>query len=193
MSASPADPGDPDGDRIRTARRRGLADDRGATAVEFSLVALPFVFLLFSIVEVCVANAVSASLDNATSNAARLIMTGQMQTSGAAATTAFKTQVCNNLNWLGSTCTDNLSVSVQTFNAFSNVAQPNVTVNGAFSDQNLAFSGSAPGSIVMVNTYLKWKLLTPYFLTGFNASADGTTVFESTVAFRNEPYAVVGG
>ena len=168
---------------------RWLRDVRGATAVEFSLVALPYFFILLSITEVCVANAVSSALDNATNQAARQIMTGQFTLTGTAATTAFKTKVCSQLNWLGDSCASNLSVSVQTFNAFSNAAKPNVTVNGAFSDQNLAFSGSAAGSIVMVNTYLKWQLLTPYFLTGFNATTDGTTVFESTVAFRNEPYA----
>jgi Flp pilus assembly protein TadG len=168
---------------------RWLRDVRGATAVEFSLVALPYFFILLSITEVCVANAVSSALDSATNVAARQIMTGQFKLNGPNATTAFKENVCNNLNWLGSSCTSNLSVSVQTFDAFSNAAKPNVTVNGAFSDQNLGFAGSAAGSIVMVNTYLKWKLLTPYFLTGFNASSDGTTVFESTVAFRNEPYA----
>jgi Flp pilus assembly protein TadG len=174
----------------RSRLGRWLRDVRGATAVEFSLVVLPFVFIVFSITEVCVANAVSAALDNATNQAARQIMTGQFTLTGPNATTAFKTKICDNLNWLGSSCTTNLSVSVQTFNAFSNAAKPVVTdANGAFSDQNLAFSGSAAGSIVMVNTYLKWQLLTPYFLTGFNASTDGTTVFESTVAFRNEPYA----
>ena len=187
MSASPADRPTPAprAGRIRRWRR----DQRGATAVEFAFVALPFIFIIFAITEVCVANAVSAALDNATNQAARQIMTGQFTLTGTAATTAFKTKVCSQLNWLGDSCASNLSVSVQTFNAFSNAAKPNVTVNGAFSDQNLAFSGSAAGSIVMVNTYLKWQLLTPYFLTGFNATTDGTTVFESTVAFRNEPYA----
>ena len=187
MSASPVDRSA--ADRPCRKRRGWRRDQRGATAVEFALVALPFIFILFSITEVCVANAVSASLDNATNLAARQIMTGQFTLSGSAATTAFKTKICDQLNWLGSSCTSNLSVSVQTFAAFANATQPNVTVNGSFSDQNLAFSGSAAGSIVMVNTYLKWQLLTPYFLTGYNASNDGTTVFESTVAFRNEPYA----
>ena len=73
MSASPVDRSA--ADRPCRKRRGWRRDQRGATAVEFALVALPFIFILFSITEVCVANAVSASLDNATNLAARQIMT----------------------------------------------------------------------------------------------------------------------
>ena len=100
MSALPADRSA--ADRHGRKRRGWRRDQRGSTAVEFALVALPFLFILFSITEVCVANAVSAALDNATNLAARQIMTGQLTLSGTAATTAFKTKVCDQLNWLGS-------------------------------------------------------------------------------------------
>ena len=57
---------------------------RGAAAVEFALVSIPFLALTFGIIEIGLIYFVSTTLENATLQAAREIRTGQLQQAGGA-------------------------------------------------------------------------------------------------------------
>src|SRR6185503_7883153 len=76
------------GRRLRTRAlvlaRRWRKDDSGVTALEFALVAMPFVLLLFGIMSVCLFYFANFSIENAVWQAARAIRTGQMQSSQGA-------------------------------------------------------------------------------------------------------------
>lgn len=105
---------------------------RGATAVEFAIIALPFCVLLFGIIELGLVFMVSVTLQNATDSAARHIRTGQFQTSGSNAKADFKTLVCNRMSWLATPCTSKLTVAVQTFANFAAASGSNPTAGTAF-------------------------------------------------------------
>ena len=68
-----------------TGAARGLQrwskEQSGATAIEFGMVALPFVLLLFGILSVCLYFFTTFTLENAVWQAARAIRTGQVQQS----------------------------------------------------------------------------------------------------------------
>ncbi len=64
---------------FRRVRRFARAED-GATAVEFALVATPFVALLIAILETALVFFAQQVLQTAATQSARLIMTGQAQT-----------------------------------------------------------------------------------------------------------------
>lgn len=66
----------------RGASRGLLRDERGATAVEFGLVAVPFFALIFVIVEAGINFYAASSLDNALRISTRDIQTGSAQASG---------------------------------------------------------------------------------------------------------------
>ena len=70
-------------DLSRRSRRRllrhFLRNREGATAVEFALVALPFLAILFAIIELALNFWVTQVLENAVSDASRRIYTGQFQ------------------------------------------------------------------------------------------------------------------
>jgi Flp pilus assembly protein TadG len=167
--------------------RRLAADRRGATALEFALVATPFFFMLFAIFELALVYLVSVSLDNATQQAARLVRTGQAQTGGYTAS-QFVTQVCANMGWLQSQCSANLFVDAETKTAFgaSNPSSP--VQGGAWNAGNLKWSIGGPGDIVVLHTYYKWKLITPVLYGGLQQLPGGLTVVVSNATFRNEPY-----
>src|ERR1700690_1807777 len=78
------------------AARRFVRHQDGAAAVEFALVALPFLALLFAILETALVFFAGQTLEAAAANSARLIMTGQAQSAGYAQAD-FKTAVCANL------------------------------------------------------------------------------------------------
>jgi Flp pilus assembly protein TadG len=163
---------------------------RAATAVEFALIAMPFVMLLIGIVEVALVFMVATALESATDVAARQIRIGTLQSQSTAATAAsFKTTVCNNMVWLSSTCASNLEVDVRTFTQFQSVALPNPISSGALLPQSqLQFSLGGPGSIVLVRTYLPWPLIAPLLIEMAAQTSGGQIIVTSTTTFRNEPY-----
>src|SRR4249919_657484 len=76
-----------------TAVRRLIRQQDGAAAIEFGIVAAPFLALIFAIIETAVVFFAGQTLETAGSDSARLIMTGQAQTQGFDQA-AFKNAVC---------------------------------------------------------------------------------------------------
>src|SRR5580704_3249342 len=74
-----------------------LLGEDGAVAVEFALVATIFIMMVLGILELGYMFFVQSVLDEAARDAARLIRTGQVQSSGNASAQlqAFQTRVCN--------------------------------------------------------------------------------------------------
>ncbi len=70
--------------RLKAIRavRRLLRQQDGAAAVEFGLVAAPFLALIFAIMETAIVFFSGQALETAVADSARLIMTGQAQTQG---------------------------------------------------------------------------------------------------------------
>jgi Flp pilus assembly protein TadG len=166
--------------RLRTARE-------GATAVEFALIATPFLALMFGILELGLVFMVSTTLDNATDTAARKIRTGQFQLAGGGTASTFETQICNNMSWLGSGCAAKLHIDVRTYPKFADVADIDPTTNGAFDDKKTTFVPGGPEAIVVVRAYYEWTLITPMLNEGLETMG-GKRLITSTATFRNEPF-----
>lgn len=69
--------------------KRFLANESGAYAIEFSLIALPFFGLLFAIIEVAWVSFNSEQLQAAVDSAARQVLTGAAQTNNYATAASF--------------------------------------------------------------------------------------------------------
>lgn len=162
----------------RFAQARG-----GATTVEFAFVALPFLTLVFAIIELGLVFFVSVTLENAVIDTGRKIRTGELQTTGGTAAT-FKTEVCQEMAWVGAACSDALSLDVRTFGGFS----ASNTAVAANQPTTPCWDPGGPGSVVMVRAYYAWPLITPLLETGLK-SASGKRIVTAVAAFANEPYA----
>lgn len=170
----------------RAARIGRLAGDRkGAAAVEFALVALPYFALIFAIIQSGLIFFTQEVLQNATQQTARLIMTGQAQTSGMTAQ-QFLQDVCTDGNPL-LTCA-NLNVNVQTFPSFSAITQVNPVVNGSFNTSNLAYSLGGPGDIVLVQVFYQLPVFAGPLNLSFATVNGSQRLLQATAVFRNEPY-----
>jgi Flp pilus assembly protein TadG len=175
----------------RLARNR-----RGATAVEFALISIPFFALICGIVEIGLIFFISTTLEAATNAEARQIRTGQMQNSGTASATSFVNGICTGsggLAWL-SGCSSNLFVDVRTFSTFATVNQPSPIQNGQLKQSNLLFNIGGAGNIVLVRTFYSWTLMAP-MLDGLGVQplSNGQYIITSAAAFCNEPYSSSGG
>jgi Flp pilus assembly protein TadG len=134
--------------------RRFARREDGAAAVEFAIVAAPFLALMFAIMETALVFFASQTLETAVADSARLIMTGQAQTKSYDAA-AFKTAVCAKINGLFD-CAGGLQIDVKTYSSFGSVdnSKP-VDANGNLKT-NFGYQPGGPGDIVVVRLMYLW-------------------------------------
>jgi len=169
---------------VTRALRRFPRDNSGASAIQLSLIGIPFFAMLFAIVETALIFFATQAMETATQDAARLIMTGQAQMASMSAST-FKSQICAKLSSLMD-CANGLDVDVKSYSSFGSVSISNPISNGNYSNTTGYDAGHA-GDIVVVRTFYQW----PTFVTGLGYDPSNLNskkrLLTSTAAFRNEP------
>jgi Flp pilus assembly protein TadG len=178
--------------RSRGILRKYQRSQSGVTAVEFAIVAPPFLALMMAIFETGIMLFSEYVIEHGVGKASRMIRTGEVQTANMSKS-EFKTLVCGKLAAFLD-CDTNLHVVVRSFSKFSDV-----TALSPLNDDGeltaAATSGAyAPGDpyqVVVVNVYYEWSLFTPG-MTYMANMADGKRLLAAGAAFRNEPYASTG-
>jgi Flp pilus assembly protein TadG len=171
----------------RRRRRRFLVDENGSTAVEFGLVAAPFMALLVGIIQTFLVFFASQLLETVVTQSSRFILTGQAQ-AAKMQQSDFAKIVCAQVAILFD-CTK-LMIDVQTFTSFSaaNTGLPTLTFDKQGNvTNNWNYNPGGPGQIVVVRVMYQW----PVFMgpLGFSLStlANGNRLIMASSAFQNEP------
>lgn len=174
--------------RMHAKFRAWLEDKSGIAAVEFALIATPFFFLIFGLLEVCVLFIMSAILDHGLIEASRSIRTGQLQ-EGGFTQVAFKTAICTELYDLMD-CDSKLRLDVKTFDSFSLATNPNVIDpdTGEVNDSDFEFDPGDANDIVVVRAFYEWDLIIPIMSAPLANMSDSRRLLQATVVFRNEPF-----
>jgi Flp pilus assembly protein TadG len=176
-------------------KRRGnrcaafLADSKAATAVEFALVAAPFLAITVALIQTFLVFFAQGMLETVVRNVGRLIMTGQVQSQQMTAS-AFKTNVCNQGAILF-TCA-NLMVDVQVASQWSsaNAGMPTLTFNGSGGVTNVwQFNPGTAGDIVVVRVMYLWPVFFGPIAFNMANQPNGTRLIMASAAFQNEPAA----
>lgn len=189
----------------RLVRRFGR-HQQGATAVEFALIALPFLALLFAIIETALVFFASQTLENAAAEAGRMVMTGQAQTQNWDAA-KFKEKICAPQPQPGQQAAPQTAVNAlfdcsQIFvdvrnysDSFAGVkTAPPVTTDPTTNTTDLDtskmdFKPGGPRCITVVQIFYRW----PIYVSLLNDSLSNLTNWKrllvATAVFRNEPYA----
>ena len=186
----------------RKSARSLKRDERGFTAVEFAMVAAPFLMLLFGIINVGLMYFTTFTIENATEGAARAIRTGQATTAGWTQA-QFKAQVCQRapafVQGSGGNC-PNLRVDVQVIadgttptpaTGTNSTTTGGVTTTVMKADTAMAYPGSfAGGQIVVVTTFYQWDMakILPFLHLGSPSINGGARLIQAMAAFKNEPY-----
>ena len=173
--------------RVRSAE--GFAGSTsGATAVEFALVAAPFMAMLMALFQTALVFFASRVLDETTEMASRYILTGQAQQSNMTQA-GFKTYVCGQTFALFN-C-NNFMINVQAYSSFSSAStsNPTLTYDGKGNVNNTwSYNTGNPGDIVVVQVMYQWPIvLGPLGFTLSNMG-NGNRLLVSTAVFKNEPY-----
>ena len=171
---------------------RFAGDQSGTTAIEFGLIAAPFFALMFAIIQIGLIFFSGQVLNNATSQASRLIRTGQAQASGFTASD-FKNAICDASGTLFD-CESGLKVDVRTYADFSSVDMGKPITDGELDDKNFTFNMGGREEIVVVRVFYEWPVWVPLMAIPGHASvsfgdlANGNFMLASAMTFRNEPF-----
>jgi Flp pilus assembly protein TadG len=174
--------------------RRFTRHQKGAAAVEFALVAIPFLALTFAIIETALVFYAGQVLESAASDAGRLIMTGQTQqdlspTTGSVGFTQndFKNAVCSYLAGSMFDC-NGVYVNVTSYSSFGTVNTAPPVTNGQLNTANLNYQPSGPNCIVAVQLYYQWPIYVSLLGDNLANLNGGNRLLTATAVFRNEPY-----
>lgn len=172
--------------RNRARDRRAKRD--GASAVEFAMVAFPFFFMMFAIIEIGMIFVTDAILENANLETGRLVRTGQAAGQQLTAP-QFKAHLCSRMSIFASQCDTRATVDVRPIPQFRNQKPPDPLANGvSFNTSELIYDTGAPGSLMLIRVWYRQPLFTPFLAQALSRLGDGNTIMMSTTTFRNEPY-----
>jgi Flp pilus assembly protein TadG len=166
--------------------RKLLRRDDGAAAIEFAVVAAPFLALLFAIMETALMFLASQTLETAVQNSSRLILTGQAQDQGYNMQ-SFQQAVCQNLASIFN-C-NSVLIDVETASNFSSTNTSLPIQNGQLQN-NFTFSPGNPGDIVVVRLMYQWPVYVSLLglANSLSNMSGNVNLMMATAAFRNEPY-----
>jgi Flp pilus assembly protein TadG len=171
----------------RVLKRMRLRSRKGSAALEFAMIAPILFVLLMGTIEMGVMYFVQYQMQFATTEAARLIRTGQAV---AAQMTAdqFRQKICDNIEYIPN-CKDNLMIDVEAYNNFGTVAFNNpLNADGQLNPGNQPYSVGDVCNVVVVRSFYAWKVMTPVLTPFMINMADQSHLLTAAAAFRNEPY-----
>lgn len=191
-------------ERCRAFRARLRADSqKGSAAIEFAMVGPIFFVLLLGTFESAIIFFSQAALQNAVTDMARMIRTGQV--SGSMDKATFRTNICNKVAPLIA-CDSKLQIDVESFSSYGSVdIAPALDSSGVLDASLSKYSPGNACDVVLVRAFYSWPVVTPgltWFLKNMDipgTDAQGQTthtdahLVTATAAFRNEPYTTSTG
>jgi len=179
--------------RLRSSRHFAFCK-KGGTAIEFALIAAPFLGLLVALFETALVFFAARVLDEVTEEASRYILTGQAQTANMSQA-AFQNYLCTGTNTAAMVSAlfncNNLMINVESYANFSSASTstPNLTYNPNGSVSNTwSYSLGNPGSIVVVQVMYQWPIVLGPLAFNLSNLANGDRLLISTAVFKTEPY-----
>lgn len=189
-------------------QRRSLSDvmarwrrDRsGTTAIEFGMVAGPFLLFALSITGLGLYWLATSQLNHAVSTASRQIRTGAAQRANVTVS-QFKQLICDELTTFIS-CNNKLQVHVQSFDDWASVTPVNCIADsgvglrqtGGNGTDSLTLSAGEASEVVLVTVCHEWELAEsmPWLLLAAKKDGaqqlGGAALVQAATIFRTEPY-----
>jgi Flp pilus assembly protein TadG len=179
---------------VRRAVRALGGDTRGAAAVEFALVSLPFLLLVLASIQTFLLFLFDEAIQTATQAGARSVMTGEVYSSSLNQA-SFKQSICNRLPSVFN-CT-NVMVDLQSSADYTSLntapLTPTYTCTGPHNTAPCtlnAFSGNyatdAASEIYILRVMYDFPVIGGGF--AFANQPNGTYLMEGTAVFKSEPF-----
>lgn len=166
-----------------------LRDRRGATGVEFAMLALPFALLIFAILESCISFAGQQILFNAADDVARQLRTGQIRPATLNETT-LKGLICDRLTVIVADTCPGLLVDLREYATFEAAAAVKLKYTADHDIDTTGFAVTPGGSMSknMLRVFYKWPVMTDFMRKAMSNLKGGKTLHFAAVIWQNEPY-----
>lgn len=165
--------------------RQFIGDRKGSAAIEFAILALPFMVLIFAIIEIALMFFIDSGLDAALHKTVRQVRVGIAKNASWDLAT-FKSTLCGQLSYSFS-CSSNLLVRAVVVTDMSSVTKANPIVNGTLTvtqDFNIGNSGD----YVLIQAFLPYDPVLKLYTFAGGRLTDGRYVLAAAELFRNEPF-----
>lgn len=169
-----------------------MRDSKGTTAIEFGMVALPFLMFAFGIMGTGLHFFTQNSLEHAVEATARKIRTGQAQQNGTTVG-QFKQMIVDEAGPMIDI--NKLEVHLQTGDQWTDVT-PTSCVDGSGVQssgtgnpgESVGQHAGGAGEVVLVTVCYEWDLAQAMPFLQFNNMANGSAMIQASTTFRTEPY-----
>lgn len=169
----------------KPAEARLLSDRRGAVAMEFAIVSIPFFLLLFAILEMALMFFIGQVLDTATVTASRLIRTGEAKAQ-ALSQDQFKAKICDGMVNLVD-CSSRLYVDVQSYSTFASYT-PTSPLDKNGNITGTKYTTGNKSEIIVVRSFYAWPVLFDVLARSMTKLSNGDQLLGAVVAFQTEPF-----
>ena len=165
-------------------------DERGVTAIEFGILAIPFFTIIFAIIETSMMFFAQQVLDSAVEDASRMIRTGQAQQAGYSLDN-FRTLMCTSTFSMFGDCSG-IKIKVTVISDFTAATTnpPVQTCDASTCTWTVAeqYSAGSGRQVVQVSAFYRWPItvVLPYF--NLKNQPDNYRLMSATRVFRNEPF-----
>jgi Flp pilus assembly protein TadG len=168
--------------------RRYSGNKKGSVAIEFGIMAMPFVALIFAILESCLSFATQQLISNAVDRVSRDVRTGRIKAADISGT-KLHTLICDKIALMApDTCPD-LIVDLNTYANFSAVPKKiPFTGTGDINQSGFTVKPGGPSTINHMRVYYRWPIMTDFLRQSMSNMPGGKTLLLSSATWRNEPF-----
>lgn len=168
-------------------------DQRGSTALEFAMLAMPFALLVFAILESCISFAGQEVMANVTDDVARQLRTGQLKKANVTEA-SIKQKICSRLEVMVAKNCPGLLVDLREYPTFAAAADAGFKIQ----NREIVLTGTSPttftvspglaNSINMLRVFYRWPVMTDFMAKSMANLKDGNTLHFASVTWQNEPF-----
>lgn len=163
-------------------------DRGGATAIEFSLLALPFALLAFAILETTVSFAAQQVITNAADDIGRQVRTGKL-TLANTTKQQMRDKICSEISVLTGSACSGLVWDLQSYGSFSAVPK---TIprnpSGDIDDTAFGYNPGEAGSIISLRIFYRWPVMIDMMKSSMANLPNNKTLLYASVTWQNEPF-----
>lgn len=179
--------------RRRLSLGRFARNSDGATAVEFALLAMPFLLTLFAIIEFGVSLTTQQLLANATEDVAREIRTGQITDITPA---ELQNKICERIELLVSENCPGLRVDLRSYGTFQAAANQQVVLAGGENVALIENGNPTPvraqvggsGARQTLRSFYFWPVMTNIMQASMANAGNGKMLISASQTWKNEEY-----
>ena len=165
--------------------RRFRDANEGAAAVEFALLALPFLMIVIAMLETSISYFVGRALEVSVNTVSRQLRTGEIGIGTSEA--EFRTLLCNSGSMAFFDCQNpaKMLIDVKTVNNFQSPDDPAVNPDGTLNNAGFGFAPGGKNRITIVRVFYQW----PTILQWSNLGSGGkdNRLLTGSSAFLTEP------